>query len=320
MKISIILLLSCFLAYIPGVLSASCQYMAPQSPAITTVSFGQLIIAADLPIGSIIHQQDFNTQGPSALVAICDAPQAVSWGNSQFNRLSTGGNSTYDSGIAGIGIRFMFNKQANTTTSLPYLDNHLSRCKKRIHAFAYCINSFKTITIQLIKTASNTGSGKIADIQLIDASINHLSVIRYQLSNTRIISPSCILSPNHITVRMGKVNARYFNGIGSYSPALSFKLSLQCSNINSLSLIFRGNRASDSTIFELNRHHHRAEGIGLVINHQGKRININQAVKVNRLADTLLHSEYFSAQYIQYAPVIKPGRANLTVTLQLLYP
>nr|WP_314265810.1 fimbrial protein [uncultured Moellerella sp.] len=316
------LLLTLLTLLLSPIAAAYCQHAYFFEPRTHNLSFGNVVVPHHLPAGSILREHDFNQMSNSELTIFCYERRMIKWFNSQFLLLPNYHETVYDSTIPGIGIKFILNDNRTLSGALPYYNETAPVCQDNYESVAYCGNVFRTLSVQLIKTDRVTGSGKIPNGQLIEASVHDLKLYRYNLTNTSISTPSCFFTQYDHHVSMGKIQQSQFRGVGSHSPPVPFSFSLQCSSQTALDITFKGKQSisSDNSIIALDEQNNKAQGIGLQILYKGRKVGINQPLQL--LPTTHLFQDIvdFSAQYVQYQEQIKSGDANVTVTLAISYP
>lgn len=318
MRFLVILIFS----FINNTYASSCQYAAHFKPKHSALSAGTITVAHRLPVGAVIHELTLGDIDEQPIMVDCAAPTPAYWGNSHFPLQTKFQYPVYKTNIRGVGIRFIAQSQAFSQTRLPLTHNEPYSCYSREGSFSYCGNAFRGIRIQFIKTAQKTGSGPLATHQLIEASVGQLPVQSYRLLNTQILTPSCELQEKNKRVKMNKVKQSQFTGVGSQSTAVPFYLTLNCSGETSVGVLLNGRLAenSDGSIIALDKRPDSAHGIGLRIRFQEKALFLNQIFHLGTSFMQSSYAVYFDAQYVQTQPLVRAGKANATVTMQIVYP
>ncbi|PHM53931.1 fimbrial protein [Xenorhabdus sp. KK7.4] len=302
------------------------------TPGETQVSFGSsIVLPKDYPMGTVIKEITLEQIYNTGYVAYCNGLVSTSWGTPSFRRIHYNYDAIYDSGVPGIGIRI--NNWPNEPYGhdwLPRTSNNPTTCsppygESRGYTY-YCGRTWGYLTVQLVKIAPNTGTGRIGGGVLTSAILgNNWLIHTFYLDNTEIITPtpSCSLTHKTTLVNMGKVRTSEFRGINSTTQKKDFHLELDCDTNARTNMKLDGRPASNGSynIWALDRDSSNAtaRGVGLQILFLNKLISMGETIVIQPSNEVRHFSLPMQARYIQTEPRVTPGKANATATITLTY-
>ncbi|PHM30119.1 fimbrial protein [Xenorhabdus innexi] len=310
----------------------ACQYFPDFNSGTTQVSFGSPIyVPKDQPIGTTIKEVRLDQIYDKGYVAYCNRLMSTSWDQPDFNRAHYNYDAIYESGVPGVGIRInnwgltdfgigWFPRESNyPTTCYPPHGWH--------HGYTYyCGRTWGYLTVQLVKIAPNTGTGKIEGRILTRARLGHSNIVHsFYLAETQIITPtpSCSLTHKITRVNMGKFKTSEFRGIHSATRSRNFNLELDCDSNTEITMRLDGRPATGGSykIWALDHDSDNitAKGVGLQIIFLSRLLSIGEPIVIKPSDQVRNFSLPMQARYIQTEPQITPGKANVTATVTLTY-
>ncbi|WP_446471325.1 fimbrial protein [Xenorhabdus stockiae] len=311
--------------------NSTCQSFQGVPRGTTQVSFGsKIIVPKDHPIGTTIKEVRLDQLYDKGYIAYCNSLTPTSWDPPDFNPIHYNYDAIYDSGVPGIGIRI--NNWPNEPYGhdwFPRISYYPTTCYPpngwSHHYTYYCGRTWGYLTVQLIKIAPNTGTGKIESRILTRARLGGNLIHSFYLAETEIVTPtpSCSLTHKTTLVNMGKVRTSEFRGINSTTQKKDFHLELDCDANARTNMKLDGRPASNGSynIWALDRDSSNAtaRGVGLQILFLNKLISMGETIVIQPSNEVRHFSLPMQARYIQTEPRVTPGRANATATITLTY-
>lgn len=197
------------------------------------LDMGKVVVAPDLPVGSVIKQLSV------AIEEKHDAVRCTLKGYGQGDYISArqtlvpGFANVYSTDVEGVGIRiyqsagWLQGYYPFQTTNLPVGNNDISEGE---------------FVVQLIKTDDNVGSGLISTNRQFTRYYFDRDRLRgksaitssFRGSGTTIVSPTCkvLAGSQNIAVDFGEVPSARFSGIGSTVENRDFSIELDCRGSN----------------------------------------------------------------------------------------
>ena len=186
---------------------------------------GRVVVPPDLPVGSVIVSRNWTMSAPGGASYSCSS------GNNRFAAkiVSTGatdlGNKIYSTNVPGIGLRF---SRGGATVNIIYPDVYSSYASRTTN---YSLEGSR-FTLEVIKTASVTGSGTLAAGKYTSydwENGNNPILVTYLSANAiTVVSPSCtILSGKNMNVDVGTIKRSDLNGVGTTAGGKDFNIELQ---------------------------------------------------------------------------------------------
>lgn len=189
------------------------------------MDIGRVIVDADAPVGSVVAKRSWTLREMNTTYRCSGSNQfdsRVTMPGSQDN-----GNKVWSTNIPGIGLRYTLkNSQAmplvyDSKTTIPSTSGSDITLKNA------------TFTLEVVKTALLSGSGKIAAGQYTafgnTPAGNPMLTTWMRENSLVIVSPSCQVSnTTNFNVDMGTVSFSAFKGPGSTAGGRDFSIKLQC--------------------------------------------------------------------------------------------
>ncbi|PHM69765.1 fimbrial protein [Xenorhabdus sp. KJ12.1] len=309
----------------------SCHFMQGFTGDETKISFGgNIIVSKDHPIGTTIKEVFLDQLNRKGYIAHCNFRVPTSWDPPDFPKAHYNYDAIYESGVPGIGIRI--NNWGPTGYGIDWFprwsDNPFtcSPPQRASQPYYYCGETWGYLTVQLIKIAPTTGSGKIEGRILTRARMGHSNIIHtFYLEQTNIITPipSCSLTHKTTLVNMGEVKTSEFRGMHSATRTKDFNLELDCDANAKATMRLDGRPAKNgySNIWALDQDSDNvtARGVGLQIIFLNRFLSQGESI-VLQPSDQVRHfSLPMQARYIQTEARVTPGKANATATITLTY-
>lgn len=290
------------------------------------MEMGKIIVNPDLPINSIIKSKTWVMPETKNFWAWCEAGTVldaiITGSNNEF------ANKIYSTNIPGIGLRFTRSGPVGFT----YPDTFTIKKTDQIYLFG------SSFTLDVIKTANETGSGSIQAGEytrygyLPNSGITPALTTYLSLDAITIISPSCKVSGgNTHNVYLNTIPKHALSGVGSVAGDTEFSLNIQCSSSNqqtslaNIKVSFSGTSPnnltnlhgvlSNSAIWQS-----KANGIGIqVIDSQLKTpIIFNNEYIIGNINKPNFNLNYI-ARYYQYESYVTTGLVTSTMTFNIDY-
>lgn len=300
-----------------------------QSGASLFMDIGRVIVDADAPVGSVVAKRSWTLRDISTTYR-CS-------GNNQFESRVTmagsqnNGNSVWSTNIPGIGLHYSL----KNSQSMPLTYDNKTTINSTPGSDVSMKNA--TFTLEVVKTALLSGSGKIAGGQYTtfgNASAGNPLFTTWMRENSLVIvSPSCQISnTTNFNVDMGSVSFSAFKGVGSTAGGRDFAIKLQCPGGagvtgTRVNMTFDGNLADNTTVAQgVLRNDLKggsvAYGIGVqILDKNRKLVEFRKANPVATLtgeATQFLNLAYF-ARYYQYLPQPTAGAVQAHMVFNVTY-
>ncbi|GKX56016.1 hypothetical protein SOASR030_21280 [Leminorella grimontii] len=282
---------------------------------IKTISFGNVIVQRDMPIGSTIASVVTGDYNGGKTMAGCTTDWTYRWERSQWPMLSDLGNKIYLTNLPGVGIRL-----TNTASGfvLPY--------DEAFYANEYVILTGNGIKAELIKIGDITG-GALDSGRLARASVaNQFYFADLHLTGVNnITSVACSVTTPAVNVPLGQRNKSEFSGIGSGTVWQDVNIMLDCNkdariNVRIDAIADRsglpGVLAIDEQPGDM-----KAGGIGIQLYYRpdNKPVVFSQETFYYQSLYGGQEIVKLKARYCQTEANIIPGNANGTATFTLSY-
>ncbi|PHM68923.1 fimbrial protein [Xenorhabdus kozodoii] len=306
--------------------SAHCHYSKDFTPGMTPISFGQVTVPRNHPIGTTIREIRLDQVDKKGNIALCNTSLPTIWEAPDLIPSSYNNDAIYESGVPGIGIRINTWAPGYGIDWLPRIATHPTTCYSPTHSQwkkQYCGESWGYLTVQLIKTAPTTGSGSIKQAKLTRAKLGHnIPVHTFYLSNTYVMTKGCSLNQKVISVNMGDIKKSDFRGIYSTAGMQRFDININCDAYVDVGVMLDGRPANWNTqdIWALDYGDGvTAKGVGLQISYQNRPVTMHSPVVFGSSQAGGNINIPLTANYIQTESEIKPGKADATVTITFVY-
>ncbi|WP_261151709.1 fimbrial protein [Serratia quinivorans] len=282
------------------------------------VSFGNIVVQRDAPVGSILAEVRFAWGGSSA-----------NCGGSftRFRSLSYQGGilsslpKTYKTNLSGVGV---------TTAAYTLFSN-----PPEIYSSAGggVAGTHHDVVVQLIKTGDIT-AGTLATGEIVTEKFSPIvesspgptaitaEIVTMGAGNI-INKVACSLNSTSINVPLGDVAATKFTGIATTAGDKSFDLGLSCDKDARINVSLAGTQntdTSETSVLALTSAGQTgtASGVGVQLLYGGTPLKINNNILLKTSAggqETLP----FTARYYQTLADISAGLANSSATLNITY-
>ncbi|TDN59567.1 fimbrial protein [Scandinavium goeteborgense] len=299
-----VLLLSCG---VHNAMAGVCTYLSTQPQITVNQSF---TAQQDSPVGMTLSTATYNQQYKVA--ENCS-------GDYKFSRLANtstyptaGNNTTFKSGVEGVGIKVTIGPYELSTIN--FMNGANGDGTSPVYIQDIKVEFVKTGTI----TPGRMTAGKIGTVQIYDEA-GVKAVLTINIGSVDVKQASCeITGSSAIPVPMGKVMKEDFQGKNSTLSSQDINIPLQCSagtrvNINFDALSSFGNGIIDLTAGG-------AEGVGIQLKLNSIPVEFNKTLFVAEATQQGAFAIPLKAAYIQTADTIKTGLvnavANFTVTYQ----
>lgn len=290
------------------------------------MAMGKILVNPDLPVNSIIKSKTWVMPETRDFWAWCEAGTVldaiITGSNTEFT------NKIYSTNIPGIGLRFT----RSGPVSFTYPDTFTIKKTDHIYLFG------STFTLDVIKTAQETGSGSIQAGEytrygyLPNSGITPALTTYLSLDAITIISPSCKVSGgNTHNVYLSPIPKHALSGIGSVAGNTEFTLNIKCHSNSqdtssaNIKVSFSGVSPSNLT----NLHgvlsnnatwQSKAKGVGIqIIDSQlSNPIVFNNEYILGNLNKSNFSLNYI-ARYYQYENSITTGLVKSTMMFNIDY-
>ena len=195
------------------------------------MDMGTVTLNPDTPVGQILARKSFNILGKDS-ISSCGRGGGSWIGILSQNKPAVSGiHDTYETNVAGIGIR-LFRNSGAIQTYYPHQINYSEGSTVSLVA--------GTFDVEIIKTASQTGTGSLSSglysNYYTDGSGSSRPILTSTLNAEGIIitNPTCIYRDNTDgqTVELDKVGVQELTGVGSVAKQKDFWLKLTCNGGN----------------------------------------------------------------------------------------
>ncbi|MFY3768704.1 Fimbria adhesin protein [Providencia manganoxydans] len=296
------------------------------------MQFGRVVVSPDLPVGSVIQSKTWPMKETGKYWAKC-------YGGTLLDAVVTasgvteGADKAYNTNVPGIGLRF----KRMGAVSMTYPDKFEVKGNSRDQINVYLAGS--TFSLEIIKTAENTGSGRITQGEYTRYGYNPKTVepaiITYLSADAiTIVSPSCkITTGKNQDVILPPVNRTEFRGVGTTAGEKQFPINLLCNGGISISpdsiavnMTFGGTKAPNTPInkgvLDNAAKNSMAQGIGVqVLTDKNKELEWGKIYKVGELTsaqDKEIRMNYI-ARYYQFGSKISAGEVEAKMLFNITY-
>ncbi len=314
-----------------GITSAWASCTRLSQPTVTLdMAIGRVVVSPDLPVGSVIATRNWTMSAPGGSSYQCTsgtnrfAAKIVASGATDL------GNKVYSTNVAGIGLRF---SRGGSTVNIIYPDVFSSTVNRTT---SYTLEGSR-FTLEVIKTASVTGSGTLAagKYTSYDWESGNDPILETFLSANAItiVSPSCtVLSGTNMNVDIGTIKRSDLTGVGTTAGGKDFNIQLQCSGgvsesgFANIYTTFSGNLATGTTaaqgvLINEKTGSSAASGIGVQVLKDGEPLEFSKKYNVGTLQteETRYISLPYRARFYQYAATTSAGEVESHMVFNLTY-
>ncbi|WP_447781931.1 fimbrial protein [Enterobacter asburiae] len=291
-------------------------------------TFNDLNIQRDVPVGTVLLQKEVSvpaTVGISAYAGACTQEMKMNYAGATKTSLA----SVYNTNIPGVGIK-VFTYTHSGAGAYDYFENpgknNSFSSSTGMSSYAYWTAS-NVATVYLVKTGDIT-SGRLAAGEIGRVTNLETSTVLFNINTSggNINSLACsIESGNGLSFPIGDVLTTEFKGVNSTPDKTStVDLKLDCNADANINIKLNGVQNPDSTeksILALSGKQGQngvADGVGVQLLYNGTPLEINKLITLKKSSGGK-ESFPITARYIQTKEAIRPGAANATAVLDLIY-
>lgn len=284
-----------------------------------TVQFNDVIVQRDAAVGTVIASSSGTLTGGYHYAAdSCDMYAVMKYNGAKPSSIA----DVYDTNIPGVGIRvkMSFNNGSGYASAAP------GTFLLHLQSGNY---SFYPPSVELIKTGSiESGSLSVEDVATLQpgTDVTAKSTVTWKMATpAKVTQVACsITSGGTLAFPMGNIEANEIMSPGiSSSSEVSENIRLNCNSGANINVTLDGTKnpdMDDDSILALSN-----QGSAGVANGVGVQLLFNNVpVKINSLMNLKKSSggdEQLSviARYVKTKEPVKPGIANATATINLIY-
>ncbi|PKH26668.1 fimbrial protein [Enterobacterales bacterium CwR94] len=306
----------------------NCQYVGSVREGSESVSFGDIIVQRDAPVGTVLASinmwQRFQSRGN-----IADCPRTGGYAalldvGAEFTRVTYSGQELFESGVAGVAIRV----RAINTNRMPRTSG--TWCSVATTTSRYCArsswgNGAGSNTIELVKIG-RTDSGLIqaGEVMIRGFTNGEGRVFTSNLTPSKITTVACSVSNPNIHVNMNEARATDFRKSGGTAGKTDFQIDLDCDASTNVNVTIdpgaSGAENAASGILKLDpTSGQSAAGIGLQILSHDVPVHLGQRMRIGTTSVDGNYTIPLQAQYIQTGTDITAGDANASATFTMTY-
>lgn len=311
---------------------ASCTRYDIVLPVDINMELGRVVVDPDLPIGAVIKERTWSMDSETRPWAECDGGTKLDANIIQNKPLL--GDNIIETNIPGIGMKFI--RESNSGSLKIVYPGHFTvpgEGRKR------AILAGSTFTVQIIKTASVTGSGVLNEGEYTRYGYQPNNILPALITRLNgraitIVSPSCkITSGEKQTVMLPSIYLNQLTSIGSTAAETPFSINMLCSggvnleNTSNIYITFSGELAPNTqnnqgVLANTLEDYQSAQGVGIQITTDNKNpLEWNKhypigTVGIEQEKEIILN--YF-AKYYQYGKKISPGKVHAKMVFNLTY-
>ncbi len=293
-------------------------------------SFGNIVVQRDAPVGTVVASSTNGviwdrTTFVQCTYEIFSAQFAL--GTGDFTPVSYGGQTLYESGVAGLAYRVVTPGAGKGTFGTGPLPRSISNpwCVTSTTWYRFCGSSWGALTLELVKIASTTGSGPLTTGSIVQASIaGQLNIMNFLIASGNVQTVACSVVNSNIQVNMSQTKNTDFSGVGSTSGATDFSIGLDCdasTNIN-MTINAGSSGAADATNGVLNLDNagtDTASGVGVQVLYNSVPVALGSQMSIATTSTEGAFNIPMTAQYIQTEASLTPGKADANATFTMTY-
>lgn len=304
----------------------NCHFVGSNTEGSETVSFGDIIIQRDAPIGTVLGSinlwQRYLSHGN-----VADCPRTGGYYPSidvgaEYTRVMFNGEELFQTGINGLAIRV----RAMNNNRMPRTSG--SWCNAADTTYRWCARfswGYQSNSIELVKIGkTESGSIKSGEILIRGFTNGEGRVFTTNLTSSKVTTVACSVVNSNIQVNMNPASATDFRKNSGIAGKTDFKIDLDCDASTNVNVTIdpgsAGAENSANGILKLdNAGGQTASGIGLQILSQGVPVQFGQMKRIGTTSAEGAFSVPLQAQYIQTAADITAGKANASATFTMTY-
>ncbi|MBJ9976669.1 type 1 fimbrial protein [Pseudomonas sp. S75] len=301
--------------------------------ATSTIKLEPVTVPPTLAVNQVIAQVEDASLSQVGELLDCDGltDGELAWNGGDFPQTNFPRAGDMDSGIPGVAIRLVISPGSTghflnwPTGSFPRQVWHVKGCRQSsdwIHFF--CGGMWGKLTVQLIKTAARTGTGRIGSRHLAAAGfvrrVPH--AYNFTLAPVDVRSSGCEVRTPEINVNLGEVSSREMQGVGSTFQAQAFSIGLDCMAETRIRLKLDdagGRKSAVPDIVSLTEASGHASGVGVQILHGNAPVRLGEFMDVGQPGSAGAYDIALQARYYQTEEQVKPGTANALAFFSLEY-
>lgn len=305
----------------------NCRYVGSSAEGSESVSFGDIIIQRDAPVGSVLASinlwQRFLSRGN-----IADCPRTGGYAASidvgaEFTRVTYNGEELFQTGIPGIAIRVRaINSNRMPRTSGTWCVQVIAGTSRYCARFSW---GYESNSIELVKIG-RTESGLIQAGEIMIRGFNRGEgrVFTTNLTPSKITTVACSVTNTNIHVNMNEANATDFRKNSGIAGKTDFQIDLDCDASTNVNVTIdpgtSGAENAASGILKLDpTSGQSAAGIGLQILSHDVPVHLGQRMRIGTTSVDGNYTIPLQAQYIQTGTDITAGDANASATFTMTY-
>lgn len=291
-------------------------------------TFNDLNIQRDVPEGTVLLQKDVSVPATVSILAgnnVCTQELKMNYAGATKTSLA----SVYNTNIPGVGIK-VFTGTHSGAGAYDYLqnpgNNNSFSGTATNSSYVYWVAS-SIATVYLVKTGDIT-SGRLAAGEIGRVTNLETGTVLFSINTSggNVNALACsIESGNGLSFPIGDVLNTEFKGVNSTPDKTStVDLKLDCNADANINIKLSGVQNPDSTeksILALSGNPGQdgvAEGVGVQLLYDGTPLEINKLINLKKSSGGK-ESFPITARYIQTKEAIRPGAANATAVLDLIY-
>lgn len=292
-------------------------------------TFNDLNIQRDVPVGTVLLQKEVSVPATISILAAsgtCTQEMKMNYAGATKTSLA----SVYNTNIPGVGIK-VFTYTHSGAGAYVYFENpgkNNSSLTVPTNTSSYVYWTASNIaTVYLVKTGDIT-SGRLAAGEIGRVTNLETSTVLFNINTSggNVNSLACsIESGNGLSFPIGDILTTEFKGVNSTPDKTStVDLKLDCNANANINIKLNGVQNPDSTeksILALSGNQGQngvADGVGVQLLYNGTPLEINKLITLKKSSGGK-ESFPITARYIQTKEAIRPGVANATAVLELIY-
>ena len=318
--------------------SAKCAfaYQCQTYTSLTTIQPPNLVVQRDLPVGSEIGTA-ISTELVPAYRCVNTSP-TLSWQDFGIKGYGTyagtfNGRRVYSTNVAGIGYA-VAGQYPNCATKIYWVtgrdtENPNNELMCSINGMWSVQPMYAKAFVTFYKTAEVTGTGQVVSLNVGSFILKsnkiswHSPEARINIGSFAVNTVSCTLGNKSIVVDMGTVNARAFNGPGTWPTdknTRAFSIPVLCQKGVAINFQIDGNAKDPSRgLLNLSADTSAAKGVALQLLYNDQPLPLSSRVKWQTTTADGNYAIPLKARYLQTDASVTPGVANANATFKLTY-
>lgn len=300
---------------------------AGPNPTISTVSFGNISVQRDAPVGTVLASKDTSVSStwfiPSYQGEECYLNVGIVYNGGSKTSLE----HTYSTNLDGVGIKVEYHQGGYPIHG--YAENPPASIYEMTDAAAMDVG---VATVSLVKTGTIKSGGLNPGEVSVGYFGNEVNALigtkTYSISidsSSGITQLACsLLSGSTLLAPIGNVSADQFTSPGTVSQTTSrMNIDLDCDAEANINITLEGTQnpdSADTSILALSDQgkSNVAEGIGVQLLYNNEPLKLNQRLSIKTSAGSQENFEII-ARYIQTSDRVRAGSANATAVLNISY-